>query len=99
MSEKTFPIQPLYDLVFVKKEDDEMDDSGFVLPESVKGRARVAKVLAVGDGNLFDGQFVPLTVKVGDKVYVREFSGYILEYKGEKVHVFKENEIVGIIRD
>ena len=96
----TFPVKPLYDQVFVKKEGASKTKSGLHLTESVKGRAVTGIVVAAGPGLLspFTGGFLPMTVKEGDKVYIKEFSGYIIKYEGEEdVHVFKENEIVGVI--
>ena len=96
----TFPVSPLYDQVFVKKEDSSRTKSGLHLTESVKGRAVIGVVVAAGPGLLspFTGGFLPMTVKEGDRVYLKEFSGYIIKYKDEEdVHVFKENEIVGVI--
>lgn len=96
----TFPVKPLYDQVFVRKEDSSKTKSGIHLTDSVKGRAVIGVVVAAGPGLLspFTGGFLPMTVKEGDRVYIKEFSGYIIKYEGEEdVHVFKENEIVGVI--
>ena len=98
----SFPIKPLYDQVFVKKEGEDVTKSGFHLPQSVKGRHVTGIVVAAGPGLLspFTGGFLPMSVKVGDRVYLKEFSGYILKYPGqEDVHIFKEAEIVGVIPD
>ena len=96
-----FPIEPLMDRVFVKKADASVDEkSGLLLPDSVKGRAQVGEVVAVGPGYLdtITGKFYPLSLKVGDKVLIKEFDGYILRYKNvQQVFIFSEKEIVGKI--
>jgi len=97
----SFPVQPLYDQVFIKKESEEKTKSGFHLPQSVKGQAEVGTVVAVGHGLLspYTGGYLPMMVKEGDKVFLRAFSGHIVKYEGHEVHCMKENEIIGIIRD
>lgn len=93
----SFPIQPLYDQVFIKKDSEEKTKDGLYLPQSVKGRAVTGKVVAVGPGLLspMTGGYLPMQLKVGDTVYVKEFSGYIVKYEEHEVHVMKEQDIVG----
>jgi chaperonin GroES len=106
-----FPIQPLFDNVFVKKDAAEKTDSGILLPQSVKGRAVTGTVIAVGPGhlNVETGVFVPCSVKQGDTVLLREFSGnpinlarlperYRDEYKNVDVFIFHETELLGIMK-
>lgn len=95
----SFPIKPLYDQVFVKKDEAATTKSGLHLPETVKGRAVTGTVVATGPGLLspYIGKFLPMQVKVGDRVYIKEFSGYILNYEDQEVHIFRENEIVGTV--
>lgn len=95
----SFPIKPLYDQVFVKKDSEDTTKSGFYLPQSVKGRTVTGTVVAAGPGLLspYTGGFLPMTVKEGDRVFLKEFSGYIIKHEGEEVHVFKEAEIIGVV--
>lgn len=97
---KQFPIKPLFDRVFVKKDNADTTSSGFHLPETVKGRAVTGTVVAVGDGHLGanTGEFIPCCCKVGDRVYVKEFSGYTIRWEGEEVHVFQDGEILGLLK-
>jgi len=94
-----FPVEPLFDRVFVKKDDESKTESGFYMPESVKGRAKTGTVVAIGNGwmNPNTGAMIPLHLKIGDRVFLAEFSGSIIDYKGERVWVFTENEIIGKI--
>jgi len=94
---KKFPIEPLFDRVFVKKDNAEKTESGFHLPQTVKGRAVTGTVVAAGQGrlNTETGKILPLMLKAGDRVYVKEFSGYTIRYNDEEVFVFAENEIIG----
>lgn len=94
---KKFPIEPLFDRVFVRKDNAEKTETGFHLPQTVKGRAVTGTVVAAGPGRLNNdtGKFMPLTLKAGDRVYVKEFTGYTIRYNDEEVFVFLENEIIG----
>lgn len=97
----SFPIEPLYDRVFVKKDEAETTQSGFHLPDSVKGRAVTGTVVAVGKGrySVEKGEHVPMDVKAGDKVFLKAFDGYVVEIPEHgKVFVFSENEILGVFR-
>jgi chaperonin GroES len=96
--EKVFPIEPLMDRVFVLKDDMSKDEkTGFHLPQTVKGRAQTGTVVAVGPGYLDTntGQFHPMQLKVGDRVFLKEFDGYIIRYKDHEAFVFAEREILG----
>lgn len=92
-------IQPLFDRVFIKKNEDDTTKRGIVLPKSVKGRAETGIVVAVGPGmrSSEDGKFITPCVKKGDKVFVKAFTGYVIRHNDEEVHVFQENEIIGLV--
>lgn len=92
-------VKPLFDNVFVKKDEAKETGSGILMPQSVKGRAVTGTVVAVGDGhlNVDTGKYVPCAVKVGDRVFLKEFSGYIVRFENEEVFVFKDAEILGVI--
>lgn len=97
---ESFGVEPLFDRVFVKKDDASVTKSGFHLPETVKGRAVLGTVVAVGPGmRKPDGGYITPAVKVGDRVFLREFTGYIVNWNDVQVHVFQENEILGIVRE
>ena len=95
-----FAVRPLFDRIFVKKNDAKQTASGFHLPETVKGRAVIGTVVAVGEGmRKPDGGFIDPVVKVGDRVFLREFTGYVINWEDEQVHVFQENELIGVLRE
>lgn len=97
----SFGIKPLFDRVFVKKDDEETLKPGgaIIMPKSVKGRCEYGTVVAVGEGmrSTEDGRYITPVVEIGDRVFVKAFSGYTIRYLEEEVHVFQENEIIGII--
>jgi len=97
---KEFPIEPILDRIIVKKDSAEKE-SGFHLPDSVKGRSKTGTVIAVGPGriNLETGEHLPLAVKAGDRVVLKEFDGYRLDWEGETYAIFTEDEIIGKLRE
>lgn len=74
--------------------------SGILLPESSNLSSRVAKVLAVGAGRLTaKGDVVPPTLKEGDTVVVPEYGGMELKLDGESYSVFREEDIIGVLKE
>lgn len=101
MREAGFPIEPLFDRVFVRKDEAQKTDSGFHLPETIKGRAPTGTVVAVGPGrfNVEHNRYIPMELSVGDRVFVKQFDGYTIKFGDHNVHVFSESEIIGKIID
>lgn len=67
-------IKPLGDRVLIKefegKDKMEKTAGGIFIPDSVKEDrgAKQGEVIAVGPGRIDDGELIPMSVKVGDKV-------------------------------
>ena len=97
----TFPIKPILDRIIIKKEPMEVAEGGFVVPDSVKGRSNIGTVIAHGPGrqNIETGEYLPLAVSVGDKVFLKEFDGYLLDWDGERYFIFTEADIIGKIEE
>jgi chaperonin GroES len=97
--EEGFPIEPLFDRVFVRKDEAQQTASGFHLPETIKGRAPTGTVVATGPGrfSVEHNKYIPMELKVGDRVFVKQFDGYTVKYGKHHVHVFSEPEIIGRI--
>lgn len=96
-----FPIEPILDRIIVKKDSfDKSKDGNFFLPGTVKGRGNEATVVAVGPGriNLETGEHLPLAVKAGDRVWLKEYDGYRFDYDGVTYFVLTESEIIGKIK-
>merc|ERR1712066_115428 len=99
MSSKRFV--PLLDRVLVQRLKAEVKTaSGVLLPDSAAKAPNWAKVLAVGPGRTNkDGELMPMNVNVGDTVVVPEYGGMTLEFDNEKYHVFRDEGMMGIIRE
>lgn len=94
--ETPFPIEPILDRIIILK-DEAGKEGNFLVPDSVKGRSKTGTVVAVGPGriNLENGEHLPLAVKVGDRVWLKEYDGYRFDVNGVTYSVFTENEIIG----
>ena len=91
---------PLMDRVLVQKLKQEAKTaSGIFLPEQAKQTIQQATVIAVGEGRILkDGQKLVPNVKPGDQVIVPEFGGMSLKFDDEEYHVFRDEDIVGMVK-
>jgi len=91
-------VKPLGDKVFVQPlKEEEKTKSGIYLPDSAKEKPKTAKVLAVGEGKYIEGKLVPLTVKVGDKVLIKEWGGDEIKIDNEEYKIISEDDILAIV--
>mmetsp|Transcript_15637 Transcript_15637/g.18270 ORF Transcript_15637/g.18270 Transcript_15637/m.18270 type:complete len:102 (+) Transcript_15637:89-394(+) len=92
---------PLMDRVLVQKVKSEAKTaSGIFLPDSAKQDPNSAKVLAIGPGRMSkEGELIPMNVKVGDTVLIPEYGGVTLNFDKEEYHVFRDEDIMGVIKD
>mmetsp|Transcript_134871 Transcript_134871/g.288562 ORF Transcript_134871/g.288562 Transcript_134871/m.288562 type:complete len:102 (-) Transcript_134871:144-449(-) len=92
---------PLMDRVLVQKIKGEAKTvGGIILPDSVKSDPNWAKVLAVGPGRFSkEGELLAMNVKVGDTVVVPEYGGVTLKFDAEDYHVFRDEDLMGIITE
>lgn len=70
---------------------------GLILPESKIGKSNQGEVLAVGPGyKTRDGDFVPVSVGVGDHILLPEYGGLPLKLGSEEdeVFLFRNDEIL-----
>ncbi|XP_022905190.1 10 kDa heat shock protein, mitochondrial isoform X2 [Onthophagus taurus] len=88
---------PMMDRVLVKKfEAMTKTKGGIVIPEKATAKVLKATVVAVGQGSRNQqGEFVPLTVKVGDNVLLPEYGGTKVEIdENTEYHLYRESEIL-----
>ena len=92
-------LQPLEDRIIVKPgEAEETTVSGLVIPDTAKEKPMQGEVLAVGPGARDeDGDLVPMSVQVGDRVLFGKWSGTEVKIDGEDLLIMKEADIMGII--
>ena len=88
---------PLRDKVIVKPEPaEERTKSGIVLPDSAKEKPQEGTVIAVGTGEISNGQRFPLEVKVGDKVIYSKYGGIEVMIENEEYVILSEKDILAV---
>lgn len=92
-------IKPLADRVVIKMtEAEEKTSGGIILAGSAKEKPQIAEVVAVGTGKVNDnGETVPMTVKVGDKVLTSKYSGTEVKIDGVEYTILKQDDILAIV--
>lgn len=90
-------IKPLNDYVLLEKLEAEKKVGAIILT-SEKKKANAATVVAVGPGAKDkDGKLVPVSLKVGETVIFREYSGTDYEDGDKKYLLIKEEDILAVI--
>lgn len=91
-------VKPLYDRVLLKRnEPKEEIRGGIYIPDSAKEKPLEAEVVAVGPGKRAEnGEVLPLTVKVGDRVLVGKYAGTEVKIDDVEHIVLREDEILAI---
>lgn len=93
-------IKPLGDKIIVKRaEAESQTDAGIYLPESAKDKPKQGKIIATGNGilNRDTGEYMPFSVKKGDKVIFTSYSGTEIKLDGEELLIMTEDDILGIV--
>ena len=56
------------------------------------------EVVAVGPGKrLENGKRAEMSVRKGDKVFYGKYAGTEVEFKGDKMLILRENELLGVV--
>ena len=91
--------RPLHDRVAVKRvEEEQKTKGGLIIPDTAKEKPMQGEVLAVGPGARDeDGELVPMSVQVGDRVLFGKWSGTEVKIDGQDLLIMKESDIMGVI--
>lgn len=95
-------VRPLGDKILVKRaEAQSKTESGIYLPESAKDKPKEGKIVALGNGNLNKdtGEYLPFTVKKGDRIIFSSYAGTEIKIDGEEMLIMTEDDILGIIEN
>ena len=95
-------VRPLGDKILIKRADaKQKTDSGIFLPESAKDKPKEGKIMAVGDGllNKETGEYMPFTVKKGDRVIFTSYAGTEIKIDGDELLIMSEDDILGVMTD
>jgi len=92
-------LKPLGDRVIVKQDAAETTTaSGLYLASESKEKPQTGVVLAVGEGKLDkDGKYLPMPVKVGDKVIYSKYGGTEITAEGEDVLILRADDLYAVI--
>lgn len=91
-------MKPLSNYVLIEPvEVPDTTPSGLVLPESSKDRPNQGKVIAVGDGQMYDGKMISVNVSVGDMVLFPKYSGTELKLNNKKYIIMRDTDLFGIL--
>lgn len=94
-------ITPMFDRVIIKKVPfDTMTKGGLFIPDAVKEKPFLGDIVSCGPGKRTEaGQFLPMTLKRGDRVLFGKYAGSEVEIDGEKLLLLKEEDVLGIVSD
>ena len=92
--------QPLFDRVVIKNlEKSNKTTSGIFIPESVGDEPVYGEVLAIGDGDCFDGNKSEMAVSVNDKVLYNKYGATPFKIEGEEFVVLRQSDILGVFKE
>ena len=91
--------KPLHDRILVRRDSSISETAcGLALPEQYQQRPRKGTVVAIGPGRQTKlGTFLPMAIKVGDRVIFGKYAGAELDLDGERLSVMRESNIVCVI--
>ncbi|MDD4569117.1 MAG: co-chaperone GroES [Tepidanaerobacteraceae bacterium] len=91
-------IKPLGDRIVIKAlEKEEKTKGGIVLPDTAKEKPQKGEVLAVGTGEIIDGNKVPLEVKVGDKIIFSKYAGTEIKLDDVEYLILRQSDVLAIL--
>lgn len=93
-------VKPLGDKILVKR-DSKLDktESGLYLPEAAKDTPKTGRIEAVGQGRLNkeSGEYLPFSVKKGDRILFSSYSGTEVKIDGQELLIMSEEDILAIV--
>ena len=88
-------IKPMFDCVYIDQEV-EKHEGLLVVPSSEKKLSQ-GIVVAVGPGTRTDsGDWIKLSLNVGDKVLFGEYSGQTIKHDGKTYLAMREKDVIGV---
>lgn len=93
-------LKPLFDRVILKNLNKETKTkSGIIIPESVGDEPLLAEVVAIGDGDCFDGNKSEMAVAVHDKVLYNKYGATNFKYEDTEYAVLRQSDILLVIKE
>lgn len=91
-------IRPIMEKILVKQLITNKTDSGLIIPDNVKQEKR-GVIIAIGNGDVVNGELVPLVVNVGDIVIWMPYAGQEIMVDGEELIVLRQSDIIGVVEE
>lgn len=92
-------LRPLSNKILIKPlAEDKVTQSGIVLPDASGEKPTKGEIVAVGPGKRAEnGELIPMTLKVGDKVLFKKYGPDEIELQGEKHLIGDEDDVLAVI--
>ncbi|MCX6147732.1 MAG: co-chaperone GroES [Candidatus Kapabacteria bacterium] len=92
-------LQPLHDRVLVEPAlAEEKTAAGIIIPDTAKEKPQEGTVIAVGTGKFNEnGNLIPLTVKIGDKVLYGKYGGTEIKVENKDLLIMRESDIYAVL--
>jgi len=89
-------LKPLGDRLIVQVlEEEEMTESGIVLPDTAKEKPQRGRVLAVGPGPRDeDGEYITMELSEGDEVIFSKYGGTEIKLGAEEYLILRESDVL-----
>lgn len=88
-------ITMMFDRILVEKITREKTEGGILLPQDQQSKTNEGRVVAVGPGRWYDGEYIPVQPKVGD--IVRFSASTKFPYKNAEFLVVDERNVIAIL--
>lgn len=92
-------LRPLQDKVVLEiKKEEEITKGGIILASNSNVKSQIAKVIAVGPGDVNNGIRTIMEVREDDIVFIEKGSGIEIEYEGKPYVIVSQKEILAIVK-
>jgi len=94
-------LEAVFNSIIVKpKVEEEVTYGNIIVPDLGKTKNIIGTIVSVGPGYYCaTGEFVPTTLKVGQKVILPQMGPVNIEFEGEEYWGTAENQVIAIIND
>ena len=90
-------LRPLFDRVVLQDIDkNQQTKSGIFIPADVGDEPKYAKVIAIGDGDCFDGNKSTMAVSVGDHVLYNKYGATPFKCNDKPYIILRQSDILGV---
>lgn len=91
----------VFNSIIVKPQIQEETTYGnIIVPDLGKDKHLIGTIVSVGPGyHCATGEFVPSTLKIGQKVILPQIGPTKIEFEGEEYYGTAENQVIAVIND